>query len=54
MDEKELIAGSLQRNTEDFRRIMDLHGASMMALAVNILGNRADAEDACQDAFVRI
>ncbi len=54
MDEMELIAGFLRGNGEDFRRIVELHGAALMALAMNILGNRDDAEDACQDAFVQV
>ena len=38
----------------DFRDIVDRFGAPAMALALNILGNREDAEDACQEAFIRI
>ncbi|MEW5900091.1 MAG: RNA polymerase sigma factor [Acidobacteriota bacterium] len=54
MDEKQLIAGSLEGRMEDFRRIVDRHSAAMMALAMNILGNRDDAEDALQDAFIQV
>jgi RNA polymerase sigma-70 factor (ECF subfamily) len=54
MDEQELIAGCLRGNMEDFRVIVERYSAPAMALAVNILGNRADAEDACQELFIQV
>lgn len=54
MDENQLIHSCLQGNVEDFRRVVDMYKGKAMAFAVNILGNREDAEDACQDTFVRI
>ena len=53
MNEIERIAACQLGNTEEFRPIVETYKASMMALALNILGNREDAEDACQEAFVR-
>ena len=47
MDEQELIAGCLRGRMEDFRMIVERYTAPAMALAMNILGNRDDAEDAC-------
>lgn len=38
---------------EEFRKIVDDYSRKIMALALNILHNREDAEDACQEAFVR-
>jgi RNA polymerase sigma-70 factor (ECF subfamily) len=38
----------------DFPGIVDAFGAPSMALAVNILGNHEDAEDACQEAFLQV
>lgn len=35
-----------------FEDIMRTYRAPAMALALNVLGNREDAEDACQEAFV--
>jgi len=52
MEEKQLIRSCLQGNEEDFKKIMDMYSPKAMAMAVNILGNRDDAEDACQDAFL--
>jgi len=36
---------------EHFEEIMRTYRAPAMALALNVLGNREDAEDACQEAF---
>jgi RNA polymerase sigma-70 factor (ECF subfamily) len=38
----------------DLRSILDRFGAPAMALAMNVLGNRQDAEDACQEAFLQV
>ena len=54
MDENKLIQSCLQGNVEDFKGIVEMYKGKAMAFAVNILGNREDAEDACQDAFIRI
>jgi RNA polymerase sigma-70 factor (ECF subfamily) len=54
MDEKQLIEACLQGNMEDFRVIVEKYSAPAMAMAMNILGNRADAEDACQEAFIQV
>lgn len=54
MDEQELIAGCLRGRMEDFRMIIERYTAPAMALAMNILGNRDDAEDACQELFIQV
>ena len=54
MDEQELIAGCLRGRMEDFRMIVERYSGPAMALAMNVLGNRADAEDACQDLFIQV
>ena len=53
MDEHALIAACLRGQGEEFGRIMDLYASPLMAMALNVLGNREDAEDACQEAFVQ-
>jgi RNA polymerase sigma-70 factor, ECF subfamily len=53
MDDNELVAACLRGDKEAFRRIMDTHSGPALALAINVLGNRQDAEDACQEAFVQ-
>jgi RNA polymerase sigma-70 factor (ECF subfamily) len=54
MDEQALIAGCLQGRTEDFRMIVEKYSPPAMALALNILGNYDDAEDACQELFIQV
>ena len=54
MDEQELIAGCLQGRAEYFRMIVERYSAPAMALAMNILGNHNDAEDACQELFIQV
>jgi len=51
--ENELIAACLRGEWEEFRKIVDIYKAQVMALAMNVLGNREDAEDACQDTFIQ-
>jgi RNA polymerase sigma-70 factor (ECF subfamily) len=36
-----------------FEALFQSHGARMKSLALNVLGNRSDAEDAVQEAFLR-
>src|SRR4030065_1933290 len=54
MDEQELSAGCLRGNMEDFRMIVEQYTAPAMALAMDVLGNRDDAEDACQELFIQV
>ena len=54
MDEQELIAGCLRGSMEDFRMIVERYTAPARALAMNVLGNRDDAEDACQELFIQV
>jgi len=37
----------------DFEALFTSHGPRMKSLALNLLGNRTDAEDAVQEAFLR-
>ena len=53
MDEKKVIAECLRGKTESFRQIVEAYADQMMALALSLLGNRQDAEDVCQEAFVQ-
>jgi len=52
MNDKQLVRSCLQGDVEEFHKIMDKYKGKAMALAINILGNREDAEDACQEAFL--
>jgi len=54
MEDNQLIMSCLKGQTEDFKTLMDKYRGKSLALAWNILGNREDAEDACQEAFVQV
>ena len=53
MDEKQLLQSCLEGNVEDFKKVIDKYKGKALALAWNYMGNREDAEDACQDAFLK-
>lgn len=54
MNDKELLRNCLQGEVEEFRNIVDRYRGKAMAIALNILGNSEDAEDACQEAFIQV
>jgi RNA polymerase sigma-70 factor (ECF subfamily) len=49
-----LLAGCRAGSQESFEELYRVHGARMKSVAAHVLGNRAEAEDAVQDAFVNI
>lgn len=54
MDDNELIKGCIEGDHACFRKIVNRYTGKAMALALNILKNRQDAEDACQETFIQI
>jgi len=54
MDDKQLIENCLKGDMDEFRKIVEKYRGKVMALALNIIGNREDAEDACQDVFMKV
>ncbi len=54
MDEKDLIAGCRQGDPDSSRNLFESHFSLVMAMAINLLGNRQDAEDACQETFLQV
>jgi len=52
MEDHEAVVRCLEGETAAFKQIMDRYKEYAMAIALNMLMNREDAEDACQDAFV--
>jgi RNA polymerase sigma-70 factor, ECF subfamily len=53
MEDKELIQACLQGDLEAFKVIVDKYTAQAIGLAMNILGNREDAQDVLQETFVQ-
>lgn len=52
--DKDLIEACRSGNLSAFEHLYLLHGPRMKSLAWNLLGNRADAEDAVQESFLKI
>ena len=53
MCDKELIQRCLNGEVEEFKKIVEKYSGKAMALALNVLRNREDAEDVCQEAFIK-
>jgi len=54
MNDNQLLKECLRGDTEKFKVIVEKYRGKTLALAVNVLGNRQDAEDACQEAFLQV
>lgn len=50
----ELAEGCKRGNLRAFERLYQLHSGRMKSLAFHLLGSRADAEDAVQEAFLKV
>ncbi len=53
MNDNQLVRECLCGDVEEFRKIVEKYRGKAMAMALNILGNREDAEDACQETFLQ-
>lgn len=53
MNDNQLVKECLRGDMERFRKIVEKYRGKAMAMAVNILGNREDAEDPCQETFLQ-
>lgn len=53
MNDNQLVRECLRGDVEEFRKIVEKYRGKAMAMALNILGNREDAEDACQETFLQ-
>ena len=54
MTDEQLLKSCLEGDVDKFRQIVDKYRGKVTGLAINILGNREDAEDACQETFVNV
>jgi len=54
IDEGELIEGLKHGSLQAFERLYETHGERMKSIALNLLASPADAEDAVQEAFLKV
>jgi RNA polymerase sigma-70 factor (ECF subfamily) len=52
--DSELLEGCRIGDLEAFERLYERHAPRMKSIALNLLGNAADAEDAVQESFLKI
>src|SRR5690242_8763995 len=52
--EADLLAGCRRQDIRAFERLYEAHGPRLKSVALHILGNREDAEDAVQETFVKV
>ena len=53
MTDAELVRSTLDGNARAFTELVDRHAPACLRYATRMLGDRADAEDAAQEAFLR-
>lgn len=52
LDDGQLVVRSLKQDHEAFGQLIDRHASAIVNLAYRMVGNRAEAEDLAQDAFL--
>ena len=52
IDDRELVRRVLAGQTDDFRVLVDRHQQSVFRFASGLVGNREEAEDVTQEAFL--
>ena len=53
VEEKEIIEGCLRGSPVSSRAMVEAYGNLVMAVALNVIGNRQDAEDVCPETFLQ-
>jgi len=53
MTDAELVRGTLDGDTRAFTELVDRHAPACLRFATRMLGDRADAEEAAQESFLR-
>jgi len=54
MTDEQLLRSCLSGDVEEYHKIVERYRTKSLAMAMNILGNREDAEDASQDTFIQV
>jgi RNA polymerase sigma-70 factor, ECF subfamily len=52
LDDAQLVARTLNQDAHAFGQLIDRHAAAIVNLAYRMVGNRAEAEDLAQEAFL--
>lgn len=52
LDDAQLVARSLKQDHEAFGQLIERHASTIVNLAYRMVGNRAEAEDLAQEAFL--
>ena len=52
LDDAQLVARSLKQDHEAFGQLIDRHASAIVNLTYRMVGNRAEAEDLAQEAFL--
>jgi RNA polymerase sigma-70 factor (ECF subfamily) len=54
MDEREIVSACLRGVPGSDREMVEAYGPLVLAVAINVLGNREDAEDVVQETFIQV
>jgi RNA polymerase sigma-70 factor (ECF subfamily) len=54
MNDEQLLESCLRGDVEEYQKIVNKYRSKAIAMAMNILRNREDAEDASQEAFIQV
>jgi RNA polymerase sigma-70 factor (ECF subfamily) len=54
MEEREIVAGCLAGAAGADRAMIEAFGPLILAVALNVLGNKEDAEDVFQETFISV
>ena len=54
MDERKIVAGCLKGVAGSYQEMVEAYGSLVLAVALNVLGNREDAEDVFQETFIQV
>jgi RNA polymerase sigma-70 factor (ECF subfamily) len=54
VDEREIIEGCLRGSPASSRAMVETFGNLVLSVALNVTGNRQDAEDVCQETFLQV
>lgn len=54
VDERDIIDGCLRESPAASRAMLESYGTLVLSVALNVVGNRQDAEDVCQETFLQV